>query len=120
MAETEPKKTPMYALTLATVIGVAGGSVGTAALTVKAGVEQPKQMEATKIVDTSVAKGMTLAQMAVAGCAIIDEKHDLSGSTACSIDDSMTLTAYVEFGPGKTKLKAEITKSGTWSAGGPE
>lgn len=120
---TEPKKTtPMYSLLVATAVGVAGGSVGTAAFTVKAGQPQPMAMEYKQEVPTSTLAGMTVGQLANQGCSKIDTDNGLTGADVCTIVDLYKIYVIPNYqgDPDNTLVQIGAKMAGTWSPGAPE
>lgn len=118
----QPKKTPAYLLTVATLAGVASGAIGTAALTSRAAVDDPKPLEV--MVDITPAQAASVLGPAIDTvlCPALDEKYGLSGATACAVGDTKKVIVVVgdEYTEGAAAFLYTKPRPGSWTPGEPE
>lgn len=132
MPEQQPsKKTPVYLLSIALVTsaGLNLAQYGIVA-EARAGISEPKLMEARIVIARSELAGVTNQQVANGLCAKINKTYGLTGGGVCTLADLLGWDVVLnDFGqpdanedgvPDNAVVTGQALKGGTWAPGEPQ
>ena len=111
-----------YILSLVAATALGAGITQVADYDARAAIEEQKEIEVESIITPAQFANATGSQMAQYGCDQIDTLLGLSGATACTLDDIVSVSGFFNDSshPGMAVLEVRARVSGTWVAGDPE